>query len=128
MNMLGIAAGAVCISIIALSVKSMNGEIGQLITVAAVALVLGAVVPYIIKIVVSIKELASYSSMGERYLEPILKITGIAYISQIGAELCADSGEKALAARVEMAGKIAIGAITIPIAREAFEKIIGILT
>lgn len=126
--MLGIAAGAVCISVIALSIKSMNGEIGQLITVAAVVAVLGAVIPYIIKIVASIKELASYSSMGERYLEPILKITGIAYISQIGAELCSDSGEKALAARVEMAGKIAIGAITIPIAREAFEKIIGILT
>ena len=127
MNMLGIAAGAVCISVIALSVKSMNGEIGQLITIAAVVAVIGAVVPYIIKIIVSIKELASYSSMGERYLEPILKITGISYISQIGAELCADSGEKALASRVEMAGKIAIGAITIPIAREAFEKIIGIL-
>lgn len=125
--MLGIAAGAVCISVIALSVKSMNGEIGQLITIAAVVAVIGAVVPYIIKILVSIKELASYSSMGERYLEPILKITGISYISQIGAELCADSGEKALASRVEMAGKIAIGAITIPIAREAFEKIIGIL-
>ena len=128
MNMLGIAAGAVCISIIALSVKSMNKEIGQLITIAAVVAVIGAVVPYMIKIITSIKELASYSSMGERYLEPILKITGIAYISQIGSELCSDSGEKALAARVEMAGKIAIGAITIPIAREAFEKIIGILT
>lgn len=128
MNMLGIAAGAVCISIIALSVKSMNTQIGQLITVAAVVAVIGAVVPYIIKIIASVKELALYSSMGERYLEPIIKITGIAYISQIGAELCADSGEKALAARVEMAGKIAIGAITIPIAREAFEKIIGILT
>ena len=128
MNMLGIAAGAVCISVIALSIKRMNGEIGQMITIAAVVAVLCAVIPYIIKIVASIKELASYSSMGERYLEPILKITGIAYISQIGAELCSDSGEKALAARVEMAGKIAIGAITIPIAREAFEKIIGILT
>ena len=128
MNMLGIAAGAVCISIIALSVKSMNPQIGQLITVAAVVAVIGAVVPYIIKIIASVKEIALYSSMGERYLEPIIKITGIAYISQIGAELCADSGEKALAARVEMAGKIAIGAITIPIAREAFEKIIGILT
>ena len=128
MNMLGIAAGAVCISIIALSVKNMNREIGQMITITAVLAVLAAVIPYIVKVIASIKELSSYSSMGERYLEPILKITGIAYISQIGAELCSDSGEKALASRVEMAGKIAIGAITIPIAREAFEKIIGILT
>ena len=127
MNMFAIAAGAVCISVVALCVKNMNGEIGHLITLLAVALITLAVIPYVKKTVVSIKELSDYSAMGEKYLEPVLKITGIAYITQIGAELCSDSGEKALASRVEMAGKIAIGAITIPIAREAFEKIMGML-
>ena len=128
MNVLAIALGAVCASILALSVKNMKNEMGQLITLIAVICVMSAVIPYIINIVASIKELATYSAMGERYLEPILKITGIAYISQIGAQLCADCGENALAARVESAGKIAIGVITVPIAREAFEKIIGILS
>ena len=74
------------------------------------------------------QEFASYSKSGGRYIEPILKITGVAYISQIGAQLCEDSGEKTLAGRVETAGKIAICVIAIPIAREAFVKIIGILS
>lgn len=128
MNMYSIAAAAVCISVVALSVKNMKAEIGQLISVAAVVMVVAAVVPYVIKVVSSMQEFAALSSTGEKYLEPILKITGIAYISQIGAELCADSGEKALAGRVETAGKIAICTIAIPIAKEAFVKIIGILT
>ena len=128
MNIFAITAAAVCVSVIALSVKNMKSDMGQLITLMAVIVMVGALIPYVIKVVVSIKELASYSSMGEKYLEPILKITGIAYISRIGAELCEDSGEKALAARVETAGKIAIGVITVPIAREAFSKIMGILT
>ena len=125
--MFAIAVGAVCISVVALCVKNMNGEMGHIITLAAVVVITLAVIPYVKKTVVSIKEISDYSAMGEKYLEPVLKITGIAYITQIGAELCSDSGEKALASRVEMAGKIAIGAITIPIAREAFEKIMGML-
>ncbi len=128
MNIAGITLGAVCVSVLALCVKNMKSEMGHIITLAAVAGIMAALMPYIIKVVASIKELSSYSSMGERYLEPILKITGIAYLSQIGAELCRDSGEAALAGKVETAGKIAIGVITIPIAREAFEIIIGILT
>ncbi len=128
MNIIAITLGAVCISVVALSIKNMKSEMGHLITLMAVVIIMAALVPYIMKVVTSIKELSTYSAMGEKYLEPILKITGISYISQIGSELCEDSGEKAIASRVEMAGKIAIGVITIPIAKEAFEKIIGILT
>ncbi len=128
MNIIAITLGAVCISVVALSIKNMKSEMGHLITLMAVVIIMAALVPYIMKVVASIKELSTYSAMGEKYLEPILKITGISYISQIGSELCEDSGEKAIASRVEMAGKIAIGVITIPIAKEAFEKIIGILT
>lgn len=128
MNIFSIAAAAVCISVLALFVKSMRPEMGQLITIASAVVITAVLIPYIIKVVSSMQEFASYSKSGGRYIEPILKITGIAYISQIGAQLCEDSGEKTLAGRVETAGKIAICVIAIPIAREAFVKIIGILS
>jgi len=67
------------------------------------------------------------SPSGSNYITPILKITGIAYISQIGCDLCSDAGETALAGRVEMAGKLAICTVSLPIAREAFMSIIEIL-
>lgn len=122
-----IAAAAVCIAVLAMTVKNVRAEMGQIISIAAVLAVLAATMPYVIKIVSSMHEFALMSKGGARYLEPILKITGLAYISQLGAQLCEDSGEKALAGRVEMAGKIAICTVAIPIAKEAFVKIIGIL-
>ena len=128
MNIIAITGAAICVSMLALSVKSVKKDMGQLVTLAAVVCMMIALVPYIMRIVASIKELSTYSEMGEKYFEPILKITGISYICRMGAELCADCGETTLAARVETAGKIAIGVITIPIAREAFTKIMGILT
>lgn len=122
-----IVAAAVCIAIISLMVKNVRSEMGQLISVAAVIAVFAATMPYIINIVSSMHEFAAMSKSGAKYLEPMLKITGLAYISQMGAQLCEDSGEKALAGRVEMAGKIAICSVAVPIAKEAFVKIIGIL-
>ncbi|MBQ3022629.1 MAG: hypothetical protein IJD91_04835 [Clostridia bacterium] len=128
MNILAIASAGIMISIIALTVKNMKSEIGQLISIAGVVLVVSAIIPYVITVVKSMYDFAKMSPAGENFLMPILKITGIAYISQIGSELCTDSGEKALASHIQTAGKIAITVITIPIAKEAFSKIIGILS
>lgn len=128
MNIIQLAAVSVCVSVLALTVKNIKSEMGQLISIAATVLVMAAVIPYIITVISTIREFAALSQLGERFLTPILKITGIAYISQIGAELCADSGEKALASRVEAAGKIAVTVIALPVAKEAFVKIMGILS
>ena len=128
MNILQLAAVCVCISVLALSVKNMNGELVQLISVAATVMVMLAVLPYITAIVSAMYEFAEFSPSGEKFLTPVLKITGIAYISTVGTELCTDSGEKALASRVESAGKIAVTVLALPIAREAFAKIMGILS
>lgn len=128
MNILQLAAVCVCISVLALTLKNMKSEMGQLLSVAATVMVMAAILPYISVIISAMRELSAFGSVGEKYLTPILKITGIAYISQIGSELCADSGENSLAKRVESAGKIAITVIALPIAKEAFMKIMGILT
>lgn len=128
MNIYSISAAAVCISVVILCVKNIKSETGHMISIASVVVITAFVIPYIIKIIMAMEHFAALSRNGEKYLEPILKITGIAYISQIGSELCADSGEKALALRVETAGKIAICTVALPIAKEAFVKIIGILS
>ena len=83
--------------------------------------------PYATDVIEAVKAFSQYSEAGAEFIGPILKITGIAYITQIGSELCIDANEKALASRVEMAGKIAICILTVPIAHEAFVRIIGII-
>ena len=127
MNIFSISVAAVCISLVALCIKSVKSDIGQMISIGATILIAITLIPYISEIISAIKELSTYSKMGEKYMQPILKITAIAYISQIGAQLCKDSGEGTLGEKVETAGKIIISVTAIPIAREAFVKIIGIL-
>ncbi len=127
MNILQITAACVCIAVVALGVKSTRSDMGLLITIASVVALTVAMMPYIIKVVSSMTEFASFAPSGESYLVPVLKITGVSYVAQLGKELCEDAGEKALAGRVETAGKIAISVIALPIAKEAFVKIMEIL-
>ncbi len=127
MNIASLCAAAVCASALILCLRTVRPDIAQALAVAASVLLFAAVLPYCAEIVKSIKDFTALGASGGRYIVPIMKITGIAYISQLSAELCSDAGEKALAARVEMAGKIAICIITLPIAKEVFIKITGIL-
>ena len=47
-------------------------------------------------------------SYGKEYFPIILKVLGIAYITEFAAAICQDAGEKSIASKVELAGKIAI--------------------
>ena len=127
MNIISITLAAVIISVLVTGIRKIQPETGQMVAIAASVFFLAVIIPYMTEAVNSIKEFAAYSVHGSRYIVPILKITGIAYLTQLGSELCTDANENALAGRVEMAGKIAICMITIPIAREAFVKITGII-
>ena len=127
MNIMGITALAVCASVMAMCIKQLRPEMAHLLTVAAAAVLLAFTVPYVKSAVETVRSFAALTASGNSYINPILKITGIAYISQIGCDLCTDAGETALAGRVEMAGKLAICMISLPIAKEAFMSITGIL-
>ncbi len=49
------------------------------------------------------------------YFTTVLKITGIAYIAEFGAEVCRDAGESAIASKIELAGKVTIVVLAVPI-------------
>ena len=54
-------------------------------------------------------------SYGKEYFPIILKVLGIAYITEFAAAICQDAGEKSIACKVELAGKIAIFFAAIPV-------------
>ncbi len=127
MNILAIVSAGVIFGVIAMILKNIKSPTAPLVSVSGIVLIITAIIPYIITIVKTMRDFAQMSPVGEAFLTPILKITGIAYIAQIGSDLCEQSGEKVLSAHIQTAGKIAITVIAIPIAKEAFTRIMGIL-
>lgn len=61
------------------------------------------------------------------YITTLLKIIGIAYIAQFGAEICKDAGEGAIASKIELAGKVVIVVLAVPILTSLLDLIIQIM-
>ena len=61
------------------------------------------------------------------YFTTLIKIIGIAYIAEFGAELCKDAGEGAIASKIELAGKVIIIVLAVPIMTSLLELIIRIM-
>ena len=72
-------------------------------------------------------DLAGRANVNQFYLGTILKIVGIAYITEFGAQICKDAGEGSIAGRIEFAGKIFIMVLAMPIVAAALESIIRLL-
>ena len=60
-------------------------------------------------------------------LRPILKCLGIAATSRLGADLCRDASQTALAAAVEMAGSLCAAAVAMPMIVSVLTMIGGML-
>jgi stage III sporulation protein AD len=74
-----------------------------------------------------IEKIASQAKVSNVYVETLLKIIGIAYIAEFGAQVTKDAGQGAIAAKIELAGKILILVMAIPILTVVIETILGFL-
>ncbi|HHX50103.1 MAG TPA: stage III sporulation protein AD, partial [Clostridia bacterium] len=73
------------------------------------------------------EELSHRAQVNQFYLATIMKIIGIAYIAEFGAQVCRDAGETAIASRVEFAAKVLVMVLAIPILVAILETIIRLL-
>ena len=70
-----------------------------------------------------LRDITARAGVESRYIGVVLKIMGIAYISQFASELCRDAGEGAIASKIEVAGKIIIMTISMPIIYSLLEVV-----
>lgn len=84
-------------------------------------------VDQIYSIIQMIESLAASANVNMVYVKTILKIIGIAYIAEFAAHVSKDAGMAAMAAKVELAGKILILTMAIPILTVLIETIIQMM-
>lgn len=78
-------------------------------------------------VIVMLQRLADRSGIPGIYLETVLKIIGIAYIAEFGAQIVRDAGQESIAAKIEIAGRMFILVMAVPIIGVIIETVIGLL-
>ncbi len=115
MEVLQIVAIGLIATVLVVVVKSQRPELAVLLSVAAGVIIFLLVLGQIGSIMDIIKELATKAGINMVYMGTILKIIGIAYIAEFGAQICRDAGEGAVAAKIEFAAKVLIMVLAVPI-------------
>ena len=97
-----------------------------------VSLIAGVIILFMVQdkltgIVDLLANLSNKAGINNQFLGILLKITGIAFLTEFAVSICNDSGETAIANKIDLGGKIIIIAISIPIISALLELIIKIL-
>lgn len=114
-------------AVLAVYVKESNKEIAVLISLAT-GLVLFIYALSKVGVVINIlAELAERANINMFYLTIVLKIMGIAYIAEFGAQICRDAGEGSTATKIEFAAKILVMVLALPIIMALMESVLRLL-
>ncbi|MBQ9383963.1 MAG: stage III sporulation protein AD [Ruminiclostridium sp.] len=111
-----VGAGAVAAALAAV-LKRSGAEYGLFVSIAASLLILYAVLTSIYPVTELIGELAEAAGAESEYIGVLFKAMAVCFITQIAAESCRDSGEGAIASKIELAGKVAVLLISVPMIR-----------
>lgn len=114
-------------AVLSIILRQYKPEIALLVSVAAGIALFLMVLGKIGVIIEVLQDLSKRADVNMVYLGVILKIVGIAYIADFGAQVCRDAGEGALAAKIELAAKILILVLAIPIVVAVLDILMKIL-
>lgn len=74
-----------------------------------------------------LEDLAVKSNVNIVFLKTILKIIGVAYIAEFGAQIVRDAGQDSIASKIELSGKVLIMVMAIPIITVIIETVVKLL-
>ena len=113
--------------IIIVLLKQYKPEYTIYISLLSGALIILLVMDKLTGIINLLQSLVNKTSINSTFLSLLIKITGIAFLSEFAVSICKDSGEAAIANKIEIGAKIIIISMSIPIITSLLEIILKIL-
>ena len=114
-------------TVFAVLLKKENPQISMLVAAVVGVLIFLMLCEPLGGLILLLKETAEQAGVEEGYFGIVLKVIGIAYLTQFGAQLCADAGESAVAAKIELAGKVLMMTAAAPVLTGLLEMVMGLV-
>ena len=127
MDIIKIIGGGLISLIIIIIIRQYKPEFTLYVSLLAGAIILLFLMDKISGIVDLLTSLSNKASINNEFLKLLIKITGIAFLTEFAVSICKDTGESAIANKVDMGGKVIIVSMSIPIISSLLETIVKIL-
>ena len=127
MEILKILGVGIITTIAYIVIKHIKPEFSSLILIAGSCLILCLIVGYIADIMHVIDKILTQTGINKDVFNIILKIIGIGYLVEFGANFCNDAGNSSIADKILVAGKLIILFVSMPIITSLFNTVLGLL-
>ena len=121
-----IGIGLISLVIITI-VKQYKPEFTIYVSLMAGCLMLMIAFDRLADIINLLDNLANRTSINGSFITLLLKITGIALLTEFAVSICKDAGETAIANKMDVGGKIMIVAVSVPIISSLLETVTKVL-
>jgi len=112
---------------LALQIKHTKPEFAVYLSVATSIFLLFLAAGKLEVVVESVKLIQNSISIQASYIQVLLKIIGITYISEFAADICRDAGYSTIAGQIGVFSKLSILAISMPIVTALLDTVHGFL-
>lgn len=124
---LQVASIALVGTVLAVLLKHQQPSLAVLLGVVVGVVIFLLVISKIGAIVDILRQLAAQAQISSLYLGILLKIIGIAYIADFIAQVCRDAEQGAMAVKVELAAKVAVLMLALPIVMAVLQALLRLL-
>lgn len=121
--MLKVAIIGVMAVLLAIIVKQEKAEFSYFVVLGVCMLLLALSLDRLSNVIQMVKDLEGYLGDSSMYVGILLKMVGITYVAEFGANLCRDAGYGSVASQIEFYGKLMLLAISIPVLMTLIETI-----
>ena len=127
MEMIQISVVAIITVMLTLTIKKDKPELAMVLSIAGGVIILIIITTKIAALIPAIQNIIDGLALPGEFFSPLIKIVGVAYVAEFAVGTCRDAGENALAAKVELAGKIIILVLALPVIIYLFEMLTGLI-
>ena len=113
--------------IIIIILKQYKPEFTVYVSICAGIIILSLIMTRLGAVIELLTELSNKVSDTNGFLTILIKITGIAFLTEFAVSICKDSGESAIASKVDLGGKVIIISMSVPIISALLETIVKVL-
>lgn len=127
MDIIQIVGLGFVVTLLILIIKSQKPELAVQLSLTLAVLIFLMVLSKISVVLTLFRDLADKASLSPVYLNTILKVIGIAYVTEFGAQVCRDAGEGAVAGKIEFAGKVLVMVMAVPVLALVLDTIVKLI-
>ena len=127
MNIYSLVGFATIIAVLSISLKKYSPEYSMLMIIMTGIFLIFNILQMISPILSEIKKLSKNVGTFQDHIFILLKVLAISFLTQFSSDTCIDAGQTSLASKIELAGKVLILSVSLPLLTEVINIIVSLV-